>query len=88
MRQPGAEVEANRCRRARLWLDHVGELAREAAADPTHEATVVAIGIHPFVFGAPNGAAGLRRGLEELKARKLVWVTDVEAVSDAAGLKP
>jgi peptidoglycan/xylan/chitin deacetylase (PgdA/CDA1 family) len=73
---------------ARLWLDYVGELAPEAAADPTHEATVVAIGIHPFVFGTPNGAAALRRVLEELKTQKLAWVTDVEAVLDAAGVKP
>src|SRR5262249_51028913 len=35
----------------RLWVDYVGELAREAAADPKREATVVAIGIHPFVVG-------------------------------------
>jgi peptidoglycan/xylan/chitin deacetylase (PgdA/CDA1 family) len=73
---------------ARLWMEYVGELAREAAADPSREATVVAIGIHPFVFGTPNGAAALRRVLENFKSQKLVWVTDVEAVLDAAGVKP
>jgi peptidoglycan/xylan/chitin deacetylase (PgdA/CDA1 family) len=72
----------------RLWIDYVTELAREAAADPNHEATVVAIGIHPFVVGTPNGAAALRRVLENFKSQKLVWVTDVEAVLDAAGVKP
>ena len=72
----------------RLWIDYVTELAREAAADPSHEATVVAIGMHPFVFGTPNGAAALRRVLENFKNQKLVWVTDVDAVLDAAGVKP
>jgi peptidoglycan/xylan/chitin deacetylase (PgdA/CDA1 family) len=72
----------------RLWIDYVSELAREAAADPSHEATVVAIGIHPFVVGTPNGAAALRRVLENFKSQKLVWVTDVEAVLGAAGVKP
>ena len=37
----------------RLRLDYVGELAREAAADPAAGATVVAIGIQPFVMGTP-----------------------------------
>ena len=54
------------------------ELAREAETDPTREATVVAIGIHPFVVGTPSGAAALRRVLENLKQQKLVWITDVE----------
>ncbi len=71
----------------RLWLDYIGELAREAAANPNREATVVAIGMHPFVFGTPNGAAELRRVLETLKAEKLVWISDVEAVLTAAGAK-
>src|SRR5947209_15443302 len=35
----------------RLWIDYVTELASDAAADPDREATVVAIGIHPFVVG-------------------------------------
>ena len=65
----------------RLWIDYVGELAHEAAADPGREATVVAIGIHPFVMGTPAGAAAMRRVLQTLKKQDLVWVTDVEAVS-------
>ena len=72
----------------RLWLDYVGELAHEAAADPGREATVVAIGIHPFVMGTPAGAAALRRVLETLKKQDLVWVTDVEAVLKASGEAP
>jgi allantoinase len=68
-----------------LWIDYVTELAREAAADPASEATVVAIGIHPFVVGTPSGAAALRRVLENLKQQKLVWLTDVQAVAKAAG---
>ena len=68
----------------RLWIDYVTELAREAEAHPTDEATVVAIGIHPFVVGTPDGAAALRRVLENFKKQKLVWVTDVQAVLDAA----
>jgi peptidoglycan/xylan/chitin deacetylase (PgdA/CDA1 family) len=71
----------------RLWIDYVTELAREARADPGREATVVAIGIHPFVIGTPAGAAALRRVLENFKQQKLVWVTDVEAVAAAAGGK-
>ncbi len=69
----------------RLWIDYVGELAREAAADPGRPATVVAIGIHPFVVGTPAGAAAMRRVLENLKAQQLVWLTDVEAIVRAAG---
>jgi allantoinase len=71
----------------RLWIDYVTELAREAEADPGREATLVAIGIHPFVVGTPDGAAALRRVLENFKKQNLVWVTDVQAVLDAAGLK-
>jgi peptidoglycan/xylan/chitin deacetylase (PgdA/CDA1 family) len=67
----------------RLWTDYVGELARAAAAHPEGEATVVAIGIHPFVVGTPPGAAALRRVLEDFKKQKLVWVTDVEAILEA-----
>lgn len=70
---------------ARLWLDYVRELAREAAADPGRPATVVAIGIHPFVVGTPAGATSLRHVLEGLKAENLVWLTDTEAVMRAAG---
>ncbi|HEY7852995.1 MAG TPA: hypothetical protein VIB82_08455, partial [Caulobacteraceae bacterium] len=69
----------------RLWIDYVTELAREARADPAREATVVAIGLHPFVVGTPAGAAAMRRVLENLKQQKLVWLTDAQAVTDAAG---
>lgn len=71
----------------RLWIDYVSELSREADADPAREATVVAIGIHPFVVGTPAGAAALRRVLENFKSQKAVWVTDVESVLSAAGEK-
>jgi len=73
---------------ARLWTDYVGELVHEAEADPARDATVVAIGLHPFVIGTPDGTAALRRVLETLKKQKLVWVTDVEQVLVAAGVKP
>ena len=69
----------------RLWTDYVGELVDEAEADPGREATVVAIGIHPFVMGTPAGAAALRRTLQALKQQRLVWLTDTEAVFKAAG---
>jgi allantoinase len=72
----------------RLWIDYVTELAKEAASYPDRAATVVAIGIHPFVVGTPAGAAALRLVLEEFKKQKLVWVTDVEAVLAAVGEKP
>jgi peptidoglycan/xylan/chitin deacetylase (PgdA/CDA1 family) len=68
----------------RLWTDYVGELVREAQDDPGREATVVAIGIHPFVVGTPDGAAALRRVLEALKQERLVWVTDIGSVLMAA----
>lgn len=71
----------------RLWIDYITELAREAAASPDREATVIAIGIHPFVVGSPAGAAAMRRVLENLTKQPLVWVTDVEAVLRAAGEK-
>jgi len=64
----------------RLWIDYVTELAREADSQETNEATVVAIGIHPFVVGTPDGAAALRRVLQNFKQQKQVWVTDVEAI--------
>ena len=51
----------------RLWIDYVSELAREADRDPDRPATVVAIGVHPFVIGTPAGAASFRRVLEALK---------------------
>ena len=72
----------------RLWIDYIGELAREAAEDPSREATIVTIGIHPFVIGTPDGTAALRRVLDYLKEQKLVWVTDTEAVMAAIGEKP
>jgi peptidoglycan/xylan/chitin deacetylase (PgdA/CDA1 family) len=68
----------------RLWIDYVGELVSEAEADPGAEATVVAIGLHPFVVGTPAGAAALRRVLSALSREKLVWITDVAAVAAAA----
>ena len=71
----------------RLWTDYVTELARDAAS-PDREATVVAIGIHPFVVGTPAGAAALRRVLENFKKQELVWVTDIQALLDASGEKP
>jgi len=67
-----------------LWIDYVTELAREAESQMTDEATVVVIGIHPFVVGTPDGAAALRRVLQNFKNQNLVWVTDVQAVLDAA----
>jgi hypothetical protein len=70
-----------------LWIDYVTELAREAETHPERDATVVAIGIHPFVVGTPDGAEALRRVLENFKKQKLVWVTDVEAVMNVAGEK-
>jgi allantoinase len=72
----------------RLWIEYVSELAREAETHPNRDATVVAIGIHPFVVGTPDGAAALRRVLENFKNQKLVWVTDVQAVLDIAGERP
>jgi allantoinase len=69
----------------RLWIDYVTELASEAETNPDHDATVVAIGIHPFVFGTPDGAAALRRVLEKFKNQKLVWITDVQAIMALAG---
>ena len=52
----------------RLWIDYVDELASEAEADPSREATVLVIGIHPFVMGTPAGAAALRRVLDAFQA--------------------
>jgi allantoinase len=79
MKNP-AEIEA-------LWLDYVSELAREARADATREATTVVIGIHPFVIGTPDGAAALRRVLMRLKTDEDVWLTDTAAILKSAGLK-
>lgn len=64
----------------RLWIDYITELAREAKAHPQREATVVAIGLHPFVVGTPSGAAAMRRVLEAVKKLDLVWLTDTRAV--------
>lgn len=76
MKSP-AEIEA-------LWLDYVLELANEARADPSREATTVVIGIHPFVVGTPDGAAALRRALLRLKTDDAVWLTDTRAILAAA----
>ena len=73
---------------ARFWIDYVTELAREAAADPAREASVVAIGLHPFVGGTPAGAAALRQVIETLKQQNLVWITDTQAVAHAAASMP
>ena len=62
----------------RLWIDYISELAREADRDPDRPATVVAIGVHPFVMGTPAGAAAFRRVLEALKEQPLVWLTDTD----------
>jgi allantoinase len=70
-----------------LWLDYVLELAREARADPSREATTVVIGIHPFVVGTPDGAAALRRVLLRLKADDAVWLADTDAIAKAASSK-
>ncbi|CAH1671883.1 Polysaccharide deacetylase [Hyphomicrobiales bacterium] len=67
----------------KLWIDYVSELAREARVDPEREATVVAIGIHPFVVGTPTGAAAMRRVLETLKTLDEVWLTETRAVFDS-----
>ena len=72
-----AEIEA-------LWVDYVLELANEARADPSREATTVVIGIHPFVVGTPDGAAALRRVLSRLKTDDAVWLTDTDAILKAA----
>jgi allantoinase len=69
-----------------LWLDYVLELAAEARADPTREATSVVIGIHPFVVGTPDGAAAMRRVLGRLRTDDLVWLTDTDAMHKAASL--
>jgi allantoinase len=68
----------------RLWLDYVGELAREADANPQGDATIVAIGIHPFVVGTPAGAAAMRRVLEALEKERHVWLTNVESALKVA----
>jgi hypothetical protein len=68
----------------RLWISYVNELAREAEKYPDRGATIVAIGIQPFVVGTPNGADGLRRTLEVLKKQQTVWLADVEAVVQAS----
>lgn len=76
MKSP-SEIEA-------LWLDYVLELANEARANPSREATTVVIGIHPFVVGTPDGAAALRRVLSRLKTDDAVWLTDTDAILKAA----
>jgi allantoinase len=70
-----------------LWLDYVLELAEEARADASREATTVVIGIHPFVVGTPDGAAAMRRVLTRLKSDRNVWLTDTEAILKAIDLK-
>jgi hypothetical protein len=48
------------------------------------ETTIVAMGIHPFVVGTPDGAQALCRVLENFKNQKLFWVMDVQAVLHVA----
>ena len=79
MKSP-TEIEA-------LWVDYVSELASEARADPAREATTVVIGIHPFVIGTPDGAAAMRRVLLRLKTDDAVWLTDTDAIRNAADLE-
>ncbi|WP_426410328.1 polysaccharide deacetylase [Bradyrhizobium ganzhouense] len=79
MKSP-AEIET-------LWLDYVLELAEEARADATREATTVVIGIHPFVVGTPDGAAAMRRVLARLKKDGSVWLTDTETIVKAINMK-
>jgi allantoinase len=61
--------------------------AAEARADPGREATTVVIGVHPFVIGTPDGAAAMRRVLARLKQDDKVWLTNTDAILQAAGLK-
>jgi allantoinase len=70
-----------------LWLDYVLELAEEARADASREATTVVIGIHPFVIGTPDGAAAMRRVLARLQTDPSVWLTDTEAILKAVNSK-
>jgi peptidoglycan/xylan/chitin deacetylase (PgdA/CDA1 family) len=70
-----------------LWLDYVLELAAEARAEPSREATAVVIGIHPFVVGRPDGAVAIRRVLLRLKQEDIVWLTDTDAIRKAADSK-
>jgi len=63
---------------------HAPELARETDADHAREATIVVIGIHPFVVGTPARAVALRRVMENFKAQKQVWIADTDEVAAAA----
>lgn len=67
-----------------LWIDYVSELARESTLYPDAEATVVAIGVHPFVVGTPDGTAALRRVLQNLSRQDAVWITDTETILESA----
>src|SRR5262249_54801646 len=69
---------------AALWLDYVLELAEEARANASREATIVVIGIHPFVVGTPDGAAAMRRVLTRLKTDPSVWLTNTASILKAA----
>jgi allantoinase len=60
-------------------------VAIEARADRAPEATTVVIGLHPFVFGTPDGAAAMRRVLSQLKKDNAIWLTDTEAILKASG---
>src|ERR1700752_3481217 len=69
---------------ATLGLDYVLDLAEEARADASREATTAVIGIHPFVVGTPDGAAAMRPVLMRLKSDPSVWLTDTAALLKAA----
>lgn len=67
----------------KLWTDYVSELVKEAQENPQADATIVSFGIHPFVVGTPDGAAALRRVLDNLKKQNMIWVADLEQVLGA-----
>lgn len=67
---------------AQLWIEYINELVDEAKLYKDRDATVVAIGIHPFVVGTPDGAMALRKVLLHFKKQDLIWMTDVQEVYD------
>jgi len=68
----------------RLWIDYVGELARERRPIPT--ARPLSSHTHPPVRGRhAGGAVGDAPGTGELQEAQLVWVSDVEAVLKGCG---
>ncbi|NQU38092.1 MAG: polysaccharide deacetylase [Actinobacteria bacterium] len=63
-----------------MWRDYVAELVREATNNPDTDATCVAIGIHPFVMGTPDGTAALRRLLLEFEDDQHIWLANTDAI--------